>query len=105
MFRKVGPNTIKSDEGFSVEVLSIVGILYSEGTRRMQINSEVMIRVDGIVVHTDSIRAWDPPYENEVIDTNKKSQIIKNIERAFQYRGYKMHVIELPTFDMSDLAS
>jgi len=103
VFKKDGPNRIKSDEGFSVEILGIEGILYSEGTQRMHINSELIKRFDGIVVYSNSMRTWDPPHENEVIDANKKNQIIDNIRRAFQYKGYEIHVIELPTFDVSEL--
>jgi hypothetical protein len=87
MFRVPRVNVIESDEGFSVEVLGRTGLLYKEGPKSMNIDSEVLASPGGIAVIKKSIRAWDPPYENEIIDDIKRKTIIENIRRAFQSQG------------------
>jgi hypothetical protein len=43
MFTIPRNNVIESDEGFSVEVLGRTGLLYTEGARSLQIDSEILL--------------------------------------------------------------
>ena len=86
MFKKPRVNVIESDEGFSVEVLGRTGLLYTEGSRSLHIDSEVSSATE-IAVFKKSIRTWDPPYNEEIIDDNKRDTIIENMRRAFQSQG------------------
>jgi hypothetical protein len=76
-------NVIESDEGFSVEVLGRTGLLYTEGDKSIRIDSEVLNSTT-IAIIKDSIKVWNPPYENEVINEDKCDSIVGNIRRAFQ---------------------
>ena len=97
VFTKAGPNSVKSDEGFWVEVLGMAGILYREGEREIRVNSELMMKGKraGIVVYSNSIKAWNPLYDSEAINADKKGRIVDNIRRAFQFKGWVVEVIEL----------
>ncbi len=85
-------NVIQSDEGFSVEVLGRAGLLYIEGSKSLDIDSEVLAGPSGLVIYKDSIKAWNPPCDNEVIDEGKRDAIIENIRRAFRFRGLEIEV-------------
>lgn len=82
MFKRTGVNVIESDEGFSVAVLGRVGLLYREGQRSLHIDAEVNSSTE-IALFKESIRAWDPPNDGEIIDDKKRDQIVENIRRAF----------------------
>jgi hypothetical protein len=91
MFRVPRVNVIESDEGLSVEVHDRTGLLYTEGLRSIRIDSEVL-NANTIAVFKDSIRAWNPPYDNETIDDNKRERIIDNIRRAFNFERKSIEV-------------
>jgi hypothetical protein len=82
MFSRTSPNVIDSDEGFSVELLGRTGLVYWEGKRSMRIVSEVLSA--SLMVAAPTIRAWNPPYEKEPIDDERRKQILDNIIRAFR---------------------
>ncbi len=93
MFKKHHPNLIESDEGYKVEVLGRTGILYTEDQRRLFIDSEVLLGPSGMAIYAYSIKAWEPPFDNEEIDESKKLSIIENIRRAFRFEGFEIHVL------------
>lgn len=35
--------------------------------------------IDGFIAFKNTIRNWEPPYENEVIDENLKEEIMKRV--------------------------
>lgn len=47
----------------------------------------------GLVIYTDSIQTWEPPFHHEEIAMAKKAQIIDNIRRAFRWTGYEINVL------------
>lgn len=85
-------NVIESSDGYSVEVLGRVGLLYSEGPRSMEVDSESPGGESGFAVYKSSIHKWNPPYDNETIDENKRNAIIENIRNAFRFRGLETEV-------------
>jgi hypothetical protein len=86
MFKIPRVNVIESDEGFSVEVLGRTGLLYIEGEKSIKIDSEVL-RSSEIAVVKESIQKWNPPYDAEIIDDDKREAIIENIRNAFNFSG------------------
>ena len=92
MFKIPRVNVIQSDEGFSVEVLGRVGVLYTEGSKSIHINSEVLNSPAGLVIVKGSIKNWDPPYDIEKIDESKRDLIVENIRRAFHFRGFEIEI-------------
>ena len=86
-------NVIRSDEGFSVEVLDRIGLLYTEGSRSVDIDSEVLAGPSALVIYADSISFWNPPHDDEPIDGSKRDTIIDNIRCAFRFRGLEIEVL------------
>ena len=86
-------NVIRSDEGFSVEVLDRTGLLYTEGSRSLDIDSEVLAGPSALVIYTDSISSWNPPHDDETIDRCKRDAIVENIRRAFRFRELEIEVL------------
>ena len=76
-------NTIASDEGFSVQVLGMVGLQYKQDGKTLHINSEVLLPHKIMVVFSD-IEKWD---SGELIDEKTKMEIIENVREAFAWRG------------------
>lgn len=93
MFVIPRPNVIQSDEGFSVEVLGRTGLLYTESSRQLHIDSEVLAGPSGLLIYEASIKSWNPPHEREIIDGAKRESIVENIRRAFRFRGFEIEVI------------
>jgi hypothetical protein len=87
-------NVIRSDEGFSVEVLDRTGLLYTEGSKSVGIDSEVLVGPSGLVIYTDSISAWNPPHDHETIDGSKRDAIVENIRRAFRHRELEIETLQ-----------
>lgn len=67
--------------------------MYREGERQLLVNSELLASPSGMVIYTNSIKAWQPPFDQDQIDTAKKAQIIANIRRAFRWAGYEIEVM------------
>lgn len=93
MFSRQQPGVIECDEGFSVQVLGRADLLYREGERQLVIESEMLATPSGLVIYTDSIQTWEPPFHHEEIAMAKKAQIIDNIRRAFRWTGYEINVL------------
>jgi hypothetical protein len=94
MFTIPRVNVIQSSEGFSVEVLGFTGgLLYMEGEKKIHIRSELLAGSNpALALYTSSIKAWDPPSENEAISDIKRNEIVENIRRAFRFRGFEIEV-------------
>ena len=67
MFKKKWPRRIISDTGFEVQIKSRGSILYREGDRSLELNSEYLADNLGIAIYKKFIRTWDPPFNNEKI--------------------------------------
>ena len=92
-FSNPQPNLYVSDSGFSVEVLSQTGMRYKNGERGVLIDSEVMSEPGAMLAYESSIKKWDPPHESDPLDENDREIIIANLKRAFEFYGYKLHVV------------
>jgi hypothetical protein len=93
MFKIPRPNVIESDEGFSVEVLGRTGLLYTEGAKKLKVDSELLAGPSGLGIYRNSIKAWEPPHENELIEASQRDAIVDNIRRAFRFDGFEIQVL------------
>jgi Immunity protein 74 len=93
MFRVPKINMIASDEGFTVHILGRTGIEYSEGTRTMFVDSEVLASGHGISIFKSSVRGWRAPHDGEVLTEEKRAEIIENISKAIRFRGQPVEVL------------
>jgi hypothetical protein len=92
MFHVPRVNVIESSDGFSVEVLGRAGLKYVENDHVMMIYSEV-VATEGIAIWKRTIVKWEPPYEAEVIDSQRRDTILNNIKKAFEFRGTRIQVV------------
>lgn len=87
------PNMIESDEGFSVEVLGLTGLLYREHGKSLRVDSELLAGSAGIVVYRDSIDEWVERASGPRLDQAVSERILENIRRAFRHRGFEIEVL------------
>ena len=83
---------IVSDEGFRVRVPGRSGLEYREGKKRMRIDAEMLEGPAGLAIYPKSIRAWQPPFQDEAIHDAKQQRIVENIRRAFRFDGFDIEV-------------
>ena len=86
-------NVIQSDEGFSVEILDLTRLVYTEGSKSLDIDSEVLAGPAGLAIYKDSIQSWNPPHGGDTIDEAERDAIVENIRRAFRFQGFEIHVL------------
>ena len=54
---------------YKVKLKGRSGVEYSEGNKKILIGSEFMAGSNGIVIYSDSLKTWQPPYENDIISS------------------------------------
>lgn len=97
------PNVIESSTGFAIRVLGRTGMRYTEGSRSVEIDSEVGgTSTPAIAMFKDSIRVWRDPDRPEPVTDSDRDRIVENIRRAFKACGRQL-VVQKP-FDWSSIA-
>ena len=89
MFSIPRVNVIESTEGYSVEVLSRVGLIYTEDERSIKIDSEIISDPIGVEIVTDSKYTWVDLDNNKVLfSAEERERILNNIKSALIFDGY-----------------
>ncbi|MDQ3803541.1 MAG: Imm74 family immunity protein [Acidobacteriota bacterium] len=88
MFRRTWKGAI-SDAGFEVKIRRPHDIEYREGGRLLMAYMEMLSGEHQIYLDSRSIRAWNPPFQNELIAVEKKQKILSNICAALDFLGLK----------------
>ena len=86
MFKKVNESEVISDQGFKVKC-GRNRLSYIEGKRALSVDVEHLVNPYKLMVYTETIMKWHPPFANEKITLEKKNQIIANIEEALLFLG------------------
>ena len=77
---------------FTVQLSGKAGIIYKEQGKVMFIDSELLSGAEfDIVVYTDSISQWEPPYHAEAIDEKEKERIKLNVASALRQGRIEWH--------------
>jgi Immunity protein 74 len=98
MFHSPHVNLIKSDSGFSIEMLGRTGIEYRESDKAMFIESEILMTdVPTVAIWKDQIRAWKPPHETELVTQEKRTEILKRICAALKWRSTQVEIYSQAT--------
>lgn len=92
MFSVPRVNVIECDEGFSVEILGMTGLKYSEGDRSIHVDSELLSGSSGLAVFRDTIHHWDIPDQPE-LSLQEQERVVENIRRAYRFRGFEILVL------------
>ena len=72
---------------YKVKLKGRSGVEYSEGKKKIFIGSEFMAGSNGIVIYSDSLKAWQPPYENGKLSINEIERIKHNITEDLKGHG------------------
>ena len=84
MFTKINNANVVSSEGYTVKYDRSY-VSYVEGKRAIHVEAELILSPLTLIVYTKTIEKWFPPYANEYINDEKKSQIINNIKSALKF--------------------
>jgi hypothetical protein len=87
IFSKPLPNTIESDEGFSVELLGQTQLKYTQNGKSIFIDTEKLVETNTVTIKAKSIKNWD---SGEPIDAKTESLILNNIGLALDWDGAKI---------------
>jgi hypothetical protein len=69
---------------YSVKPTGRAGLVYTEGNKRMEIDSEMLAGPDcDMVVYLDSMTRWAPPHEAIPVTPDDQARIRENIRQAF----------------------
>jgi hypothetical protein len=70
-------------KGYAVKLMGRAGLVYSEGSRSMHIDSELLSGGDfDVVIFLSSLKKWDAPLEAEPISETDLARIRANISEA-----------------------
>ena len=90
-FSESEPNFIESSSGFSVRILGLTGMRYSEGRRSVWIDSEDLA-TGAMALFKDSIKTWEGEGGERAVSAADRDRIVANIKRAFESCGYELVV-------------
>lgn len=80
-----------SKKDFKVRITGRAGLIYQEGKKSMNVDSEMLSGPTfDIVIYKDSIKGWEPPFSSDPVDDNEKRRIIENIKSDLEKSGYKV---------------
>lgn len=85
-------DSLEGKKGVSVEIVGRGGLRYREASHEMLINFEFLATgaEHDMVLYTRSVRRWKPPYADEIINDEKRKQIIGNICELLTSRGARV---------------
>lgn len=86
-FMKIGPNHVQSDQGFTFWMKNPFDLRYFEGEREIAVSGEMLTGENELLVSTSVIKSWMPPFDQEIIEKEKKDQIAGNISAALEFLG------------------
>ena len=72
-------------KGYKVKLTGRAGLIYSEGKKRMRVDSELLgARNADMVIWSSSIEKWEPPHEAERVSLEDKLRIRENISKSLK---------------------
>jgi hypothetical protein len=83
MLKKIWPNGVKSDAGYSIKRTDRFKMEYVEHEKTMII--EVEDGLKNTVVYQSTIKNWLPPNDDVPITPEDKQRIVKNIDEALKF--------------------
>jgi hypothetical protein len=69
------------------------GLLYKEGEKTITVDSELLSESLGIAIFTNSIKSWDPPFNEEALSEEERSRIIDNIKKDLERQKRKVILV------------
>lgn len=82
-FRTTAPNTAESTLGFVVQWIPHGGIIYRDASGEVRIDSELLVKPSGILVHEKSRTLRG-------LDSARREKPLSNVKRALEYMGHRV---------------
>jgi len=108
MFEKIGPNHVRSSWGFEVSVrrqATQIYIEYREDDHVVRFDNTMNVGSPSFTFRPKHITRWAPPYERELLDQNKRKQIVENMAAALDYLGITSNALDEQANLVGDLGS
>jgi hypothetical protein len=83
MLKKIWPNGVKSDAGYTIKRTDRFKLEYIENDKNMIV--EVEDGLKNTVVYQSTIKSWSPPFDGVPVTSEDKQRIIRNIEEGLKY--------------------
>lgn len=90
MFKQLGPNSVQSDEGYTVSIIKRFELEYNAEGKRLIVEIEPG---ESLAIYASSIEWWGTEGGKEYVSKKKKALIIKNICQALDFLKIK-YIIE-----------
>ena len=71
-------------------------VLVSLDDRTLTVSTEMLVPTPGMsdyLVYGTAIRVWDPPFDNETVDSATKNMIIEEVREALSKLGRVVEVL------------
>jgi hypothetical protein len=82
-FQKVGPNSAKSDKGFTVTWRPSGGVDYSDANGTIRVDSELLVKPSRILVYPRSVGL-------ESMTDGRAEEVLRDVMRALEYLGHQV---------------
>ena len=69
---------------YRVELCGRAGVLYTEGRRSVEVDSELLVARPGMVIYTDSIETWNTPTGPVRMTEEEKERVIRNLRASLR---------------------
>jgi hypothetical protein len=79
--------TKQIDDASSMERLGRDEYKYIEGDHALTVQIEMLSGTPSRVIYERTIKKWLPPHDHEIIDEEKRKEIVKKIRRYFEING------------------
>lgn len=92
MFKYRWPGRIINDKGFEVDINHKFFLIYKEGPKKIQIESERVRGETDILIYEETIKTWKTPFENIPIEYVKKKEILENVKAALYFKNIRYEI-------------
>jgi hypothetical protein len=93
MFKWINNQGVESDDGFVVQFTGRFTVQYRERERVLTLFVEAGRVIDGIrdeVIPLSEFERWDGDPPEQMISTDERARLIKNISDAFEFQGLRL---------------
>ena len=88
-FVTIGPNQVRSEEGYVVWMKTPSQLHYTEGNHELIVPGEMMTGVTELLVSTSTIKQWRRPEGAEPINLDTRQRITGKIAAALDFMGIR----------------
>jgi len=88
MFKKTGPNSVESEEGYSVRQISKDFIEYKSKNKVLLVSVEIG---QSLGVYASLIEKWEQPF-NKYLSKEEKKEVTRHLQQALDFLKIKYEI-------------